>query len=45
MPIGTPKISSSVPHELYQSASAFISMFRKALGYTPQRYLRRPECA
>lgn len=27
----------------YQSASAFISMFRKTLGDTPQRYLKRRE--
>lgn len=26
----------------YQSASAFISMFKKTLGDTPQQYLRRP---
>ncbi|QGZ65335.1 AraC family transcriptional regulator [Paraburkholderia acidisoli] len=29
----------------YQSSSAFISMFRKTLGDTPQRYLRRLENA
>ncbi|SDV50124.1 AraC-type DNA-binding protein [Chitinasiproducens palmae] len=27
----------------YQSSSAFISMFRKTLGETPQRYLRRQD--
>jgi AraC-like DNA-binding protein/quercetin dioxygenase-like cupin family protein len=29
----------------YQSSSAFISMFRKTLGETPQRYLRRGDGA
>ncbi|RKP53645.1 AraC family transcriptional regulator [Pararobbsia silviterrae] len=35
---------STIAVELgYQSSSAFISMFRKVLGDTPQRYLRRFE--
>ena len=28
----------------YQGSSAFISMVRKTLGHTPQRYLRREGC-
>ncbi|WP_109478878.1 helix-turn-helix transcriptional regulator [Paraburkholderia sp. C35] len=37
---------STIASELgYQSASAFISMFRKTLGDTPQRYLRRLEAS
>jgi AraC-like DNA-binding protein len=35
---------STIAVELgYQSASAFIPMFRKTLGDTPQRYLKRRE--
>jgi AraC-like DNA-binding protein/quercetin dioxygenase-like cupin family protein len=35
---------STIATELgYQSSSAFISMFRKTLGDTPQRYLKRRE--